>query len=386
MYNTPIMENVIIATVLSFIATYLSIPVLIKVAEVKHLFDEPDARKSHKVRIPTLGGIGFFAGFILAAAVCAPLTDKSPFQYFAAAFFVTFLVGLKDDLVGLSPVKKLIGQMIASFAVIYLGNIQIHSMYGFLGMNELPEHISLILTYFTFLVTINAFNLIDGVDGLAGGIGLLVSAVLGTYFMEVGEVFYAVLGFAMAGGLAAFLIYNVSPARIFMGDTGSLILGLLNTILIVKFIDIAGNPAGRLPVNSVPAVAVAILIVPLFDTLRVFAVRMLNGRSPFSADRNHIHHYLLDLGLNHRQTTMVAVFVNVLFIAGAFAFQNLGTGSLLLGMLTLASAGTGVLYLLRKRREHAAVVIPKLSSVPEMGKMKGTKILHVTTNGVLEDK
>ncbi|PUZ27767.1 UDP-N-acetylmuramyl pentapeptide phosphotransferase/UDP-N-acetylglucosamine-1-phosphate transferase [Chitinophaga costaii] len=380
------MENVIIATVLSFIVTYLSIPVLIKVAEVKHLFDEPDERKSHKVRIPTLGGIGFFAGFILAAATCAPLADRSPFQYFAAAFFVMFLVGLKDDLVGLSPVKKLIGQMIASFAVIYLGNIQIHSMYGFLGMHELPEHISLLLTYFTFLVTINAFNLIDGVDGLAGGIGLLVSAVLGTYFIEVGEVFYAVLGFAMAGGLAAFLIFNISPARIFMGDTGSLILGLLNTILIVKFIDVAGNPAARLPVNSVPAVAVAILIVPLFDTLRVFAVRMLNGRSPFSADRNHIHHYLLDLGLNHRQTTMVAVFVNVLFIAGAFVFQNLGTGTLLVAMTFLSSLGTGVLYMLRKRRDQPSVVITSLSQVPEMSKIKGTKILHVTTNGVLEDK
>lgn len=380
------MENVIIATVLSFVVTYLSIPVLIKVAQVKHLFDEPDERKAHVARTPTLGGIGFFAGFILAAGVCAPLTDKSPFQYFTAAFFVIFLVGLKDDMVGLSPVKKLIGQLIASFAVIYLGNIQIHSMYGFLGMHELPEHISLLLTYFTFLVTINAFNLIDGVDGLAGGIGLLVSAVLGTYFMEVGETFYAVLGFAMAGGLAAFLVFNVSPARIFMGDTGSLLLGLLNTILIVKFIEVAGNPAGRLPVNSVPAVAVAILIVPLFDTLRVFSVRMLSGRSPFSADRNHIHHYLLDLGLNHRQTTMVAVVTNVLFIAGAFMFQDLGTGTLLILMVAAASIGTGVLYMLRKRREQPAVVITNISSVPEMSTVKGTKILHVTTNGVLEDK
>jgi UDP-N-acetylmuramyl pentapeptide phosphotransferase/UDP-N-acetylglucosamine-1-phosphate transferase len=382
------MENVLIATVLSFVVTYFAIPVLIRVAELKHLYDEPDERKSHKLRIPTLGGIAFFSGFIMASAVCVPALADSPFQYMVAAFLVIFMVGMKDDVIGLSPLKKLIGQLVASFAVIYLGNLQITSMYGFLGIGTLAPHFSLLLTYFTFLVIINAFNLIDGVDGLAGSIGMLVSGVLGTYFLYTGDLLYAVMGFAMAGGLAAFLIFNISPARIFMGDTGSLMIGLVNSILIVKFIEEAGNPAGKLPVESVPAVAVAILILPLFDTLRVFAIRMFQGRSPFAADRNHIHHYLLALGLSHKQTTLVSVSVNAAYIALAFALQYMGTTYLLALVVGTAFALTGGVYWMKKRKESMLqpVVITAIQDVVENPPVAQPKILRVNPKGILQDK
>ncbi|NSL89042.1 glycosyltransferase family 4 protein [Chitinophaga solisilvae] len=378
------MENVLIATVLSFVVTYFSIPILIRVAELKHLYDEPDERKTHKQRIPALGGIGFFSGFIIAAAVCVPALQNSPFQYMMAAFFIIFMVGMKDDLVGLSPLKKLIGQLMASFAIIYLGNLQINSMYGFMGIYALPANISLMLTYFTFIVVINAFNLIDGVDGHAGSIGLLVSAILGAYFLHVGEITYAVLGFAMAGGLASFLIYNISPARIFMGDTGSLLIGIVNAVLVLKFIDVAGNPAGKMPVGATPAVAIAILIVPLFDTLRVFAVRMLKGKSPFSADRNHIHHYLLDLKLDHRQTTLVSVGVNAAFIVAAFLLQDMGTTWLTLLVVAAATTFTGGLYLARKRKMAVKTTVTTITQPAAQG--AAPKVLRVTTGGILQDK
>lgn len=384
------MENVLIATVLSFVITYFAIPVLIRVAELKHLYDEPDERKSHKARIPTLGGIGFFSGFVMASAVCVPAFADSPFQYMVAAFIVIFMVGMKDDIVGLSPLKKLIGQLMASFAVIYLGNLQISSMYGIMGIDALPPHFSLLLTYFTFLVIINAFNLIDGVDGLAGSIGMLVSGVLGTYFLYTGELLYAVMGFAMAGGLAAFLIYNISPARIFMGDTGSLMVGLVNAILVVKFIEVAGNPAGKLPVTSVPIVAIAILIMPLFDTLRVFAIRMMNGRSPFSADRNHIHHYLLELGLNHKQTSVVMVMINAGYIALAFALQDIGSAYLLSSILGSALLLTGILYQIKKRKEAMlrALTVAAIKDAADEAQVTANppKILRVNTKGILQDK
>lgn len=380
------MENVLIATVLSFVVTYFSIPILIKVAELKHLYDEPDERKSHKLRIPTLGGIGFFSGFIVAATICVPALANSPFQYLVAAFFIIFLVGMKDDIVGLSPLKKLIGQLVASFAVIYLGNIQINSMYGFMGIYTLPPHFSLLLTYFTFIVVVNAFNLIDGVDGQAGSIGLLVSAVLGAYFLHVGELTFAVLGFALAGGLASFLIYNISPARIFMGDTGSLLVGLVNAVLVVKFIEVAGNPAGKMPVSATPAVAIALLIVPLFDTLRVFAVRMMQGRSPFSADRNHIHHYLLDLKLNHKQTTLVSVTASAVYIVAAYALQGLGTTWLTLLIVGSAMLFTYLLYAARKRKITAAKAVPVAVPAHVQAPVASTKILRVNPEGVLQDK
>lgn len=383
------MENVLIATVLSFVVTYFAIPVLIRVAELKHLYDEPDERKSHKARIPTLGGIGFFSGFVMASAVCVPALVDSPFQYMVAAFLVIFMVGMKDDIVGLSPLKKLIGQLMASFAVIYLGNLQINSMYGLMGMYALPPHFSLLLTYFTFLVIINAFNLIDGVDGLAGSIGMLVAGVLATYFLYTGELLYAVMGFALAGGLAAFLIYNISPARIFMGDTGSLLVGLVNAILIVKFIEVAGNPSGKLPVESVPAVAIAILILPLFDTLRVFSIRMMHGRSPFSADRNHIHHYILALGLNHKQTTLICVTVNAIYIAVAFAFQEVGATYLLLLVVGSAMVLTGLLYHMKRRKEAVVRTLAMSAireSIDDSTTITQPKVLRINTKGMLQDK
>lgn len=382
------MENVIIATVLSFVITYFAIPVLIKVAELKHLYDEPDERKSHKSRIPTLGGLGFFAGFVLAASVCAPPHKSFPLQYLFAAFFVIFIVGMKDDIVGLSPVKKLIGQLVAAFAIIYLGDLQISSMYGFLGLGELPYHLSLLLTYFTFIVVINAFNLIDGVDGLAGSIGMLVAATFGAYFLYVDEMLYAVMGFAMAAGLAAFLIYNITPAKIFMGDTGSLLVGLVNATLAVKFIEVAGDPASKSPVMAVPAIAFAILIVPLFDTLRVFSIRMSRGRSPFTADRHHIHHYMLALGLSHRQTTLVAVLFNAGFIALAFSLQSIGTTYLMLLVGSLALGMTTALYLLKKRKETPQPIIISTPSEPKEVPHGITKpkILRVNTEGMLQDK
>ncbi|WP_246008176.1 MraY family glycosyltransferase [Chitinophaga lutea] len=355
---------------------------------MKHLYDEPDERKSHKSRIPTLGGLGFFAGFMLASAVCVPSQQAFPLQYLLAAFFVIFIVGIKDDLVGLSPMKKLVGQLVAAFAVIYLGNLQIRNMYGFFGMEELPYHFSLLLTYFTFIVVINAFNLIDGIDGLAGSIGLLVSAVLGAYFLYTNELLYAVMGFAMAAGLAAFLIYNITPARIFMGDTGSLLVGLVNAALIVKFIEVAGNPAGKMPIQSVPAIAFAILIIPLFDTLRVFAIRMSRGRSPFTADRHHIHHYMLALGLTHSQATLVAVLSNIGFIVLAFGLQDLGTTTLLCLIGGLALGATTVLFMLKKRKENearAAILVPEPQEIPSESITK-PKILRVNTESILQDK
>jgi UDP-N-acetylmuramyl pentapeptide phosphotransferase/UDP-N-acetylglucosamine-1-phosphate transferase len=277
---------------------------------------------------------------------------------------------------------------VAAFAIIYLVNLQINSAFGFFGLQELPSHLSSLLTYFTVLVIINAFNLIDGVDGQAGSIGMLVSAILGAYFLHVGELVYAVMGFSLAAGLAGFLIYNISPAKIFMGDTGSLLIGTVNAILIIKFIEVGGNPASKMPIESVPAVAFGILIVPLFDTLRVFSIRMMRGRSPFSADRNHIHHYLLALDMNHKQTTMTTVLANAGFIVLAYALRGLGTTQLLAFELVLATGLTYSLYLLKRKRAEKMVRLAEEAAAValEVQHISKTKILRVTNDGILENK
>lgn len=169
------MFDVLLSIAISFTITFLAIPAVINVAEMKKLFDMPDERKVHHSPITPLGGLGIFAGFVFACLLTLHFSQYSDLQYFIAASLVIFFLGLKDDILIISPVKKFIGQVLAAFIIIYYGGIQIRSMHGFLGIYQLPEMFSLLLTYFAVIVVINSFNLIDGIDGLAGSLGLLSS-------------------------------------------------------------------------------------------------------------------------------------------------------------------------------------------------------------------
>jgi len=343
------MDKILLGTSLAFFITFAAIPVIIQVADAKKLFDVPDERKVHLSPIPSLGGLGIFAGLILSFLVTFPISLAAEFQYFFAAALVIFFLGLKDDIMVISAVKKLIGQFIAAFLIIYKGGIQIKSMHGFFGVYELPEVMSLALTYLTVIVIINSFNLIDGVDGLAGSLGLMTALIFGSYFYYVGQLPYSILAFILAGSLLGFLIFNHSPARIFMGDTGSLLLGLINSILVIRFISTADNPTSIFQLSSSPAIGFAILMVPLFDTIRVFSVRILNRRSPFSPDRNHIHHMLLDKGLSHSAVTYTCVGLNLLFIAFAFYARDWGSTFVILTMIGVAATGTAFLFYTNNR-------------------------------------
>ena len=343
------MLNIIIASILSFLITFFAIPVIIQVAKEKKLFDEPGERKIHKTVIPTLGGLGIFAGFIFSLLICLPTSFSVDIQYLTAAFIVIFFLGMKDDVLVLSVSKKFIGQIIAAAILIRFGGISINNMHGFLNIYELPQAAGNLLTLFTITVITNSFNLIDGIDGLAGSLGLLTTSVLGTYFMLNDHVGEATLAFTMAGSLLGFLIYNFSPAKIFMGDTGSLLLGLLNAILVIKFINFSSDPAAVIPIEAAPAIGFAVLIIPLFDTLRVFALRILYGRSPFKPDRNHIHHIMLDLGLTHRQITIVCFLTNGAFIALAYSLRYMGTTLVIAALLLACFLLSGGIQLLRMR-------------------------------------
>ena len=162
--------------------------------------------------------------------------------------------------------KKFIGQVLAAFLIIYYGSIQIQSMHGFFGVYQLPEMFSLILTYFAVIVIINSFNLIDGVDGLAGSLGLMAALLFGIYFLQVDMLHIHILAFSLAGSLLAFLIFNFQPAKIFMGDTGSLLIGAINAILVIKFINVANAPDVSFPSDFTCAIGFTILMIPLLDT------------------------------------------------------------------------------------------------------------------------
>ncbi|MEX0636149.1 MAG: MraY family glycosyltransferase [Ferruginibacter sp.] len=371
------MDNILLSAALAFIITFFSIPVIIQIAKQKKLFDEPDERKVHKTVIPTLGGLGIFAGFIVAFLMGTPPSMSAQLQFFVAACVVIFFLGLKDDILVISASKKFIGQLIAAGIIIKFGGIQINNMHGFLGIYEIPAFAGVLFTLFTIIVITNSFNLIDGVDGLAGTLGLMTTLLFGTYFYMAGELTFAVMAFSLAGSLFSFLIYNSSPAKIFMGDTGSLLLGLINSILVIKFINVAGTPGAALEIAAAPAIGFAILLIPLFDTLRVFGLRILHRRSPFSPDRNHVHHFLLDLGFSHKKVTMCCVGANIAFIALAISLKDLGP-TVVIGILMLGAVSViSFVYHLRQKRIHTFIEHKESKEL-----IKRHKIINLVTESV----
>jgi UDP-N-acetylmuramyl pentapeptide phosphotransferase/UDP-N-acetylglucosamine-1-phosphate transferase len=378
------MLDVILTASVAFIISFLAIPVVLQIAQQKNLYDVPDERKVHASPVPSLGGVGIFGGFILACLLSIQGYANPEFQYFFAAAIVIFFLGLKDDLIVLSATKKFIGQVIAASILIHLGGVRLDSMHGLFGFYNLPEGFGLALSYLTIIVIINSFNLIDGVDGLAASLGILSMLIFGTYFFIISQQAYALLSFAMAGSLIAFLIFNHHPAKIFMGDSGSLMIGLVNAILVIRFINIADSAAVSLPIGSVVAIGFSVLIVPLLDTLRVFAIRIFNGRSPFTPDRNHIHHLLLDRGLSHSAVTFICVSINIIFIALAYLTRNLGPNYVLFMMLALSFSGIGFLYYHRPRR--TMVVAKKLSGAAELKTASKVVNLSQDTAATAEEK
>jgi len=370
------MLDILLTASVAFIITFLAIPVILQVAEQKKLYDVPDERKVHTRLVASLGGVGIFGGFLLASLLSIQGYLNPEFQYFFAAALVIFFLGLKDDIMIISATKKFIGQIIAASILIHLGGIRLDSMHGLLGFNELPEGFGLALSYLTIIVVINSFNLIDGIDGLAASLGILTMVVFGTYFYAIDYQAYALLAFSLASSLAAFMIFNHHPAKIFMGDSGSLMIGLVNAILVIKFINVADSTFVKIPISSAVPIGFAVLIVPLFDTLRVFSIRIINGRSPFTPDRNHVHHLLLDRGFGHAAVTLICVTVNIGFILLAWLGRSLGPNYLMFVITALAFSGLGLLYYGKSRRrrmvvakqEHGAARLKTASRVVTLAK------------------
>jgi UDP-N-acetylmuramyl pentapeptide phosphotransferase/UDP-N-acetylglucosamine-1-phosphate transferase len=346
------MVTLVAAAVTAFFISFLLIPIIIQFSKEKNLVDMPGRRKIHKKVTPSLGGIGIFLGFLVATLLWVNTQYWSNLRYLLIAQSILFFVGLRDDLLPLSPITKLVGQVVASAILVVFMDLRLQSFHGIFGIYDLHPLISYIFTFFTMLVIINSFNLIDGLDGLAGLLGIISSFVLGIWFFLAGEHMFAILALAMTGALLAFLWYNWEPSRIFMGDTGSMILGLTLSVLIIRFIDLHRV----IPVESTirfaaaPTAAIAIILVPLTDTLRVFIIRILRGQSPFSADKNHIHHHLMRLGFSHSQTALMLGFLQLGFIGLTVGLRNYSNAVVLPLLIVLAFSFTLLLdRLLRKK-------------------------------------
>jgi UDP-N-acetylmuramyl pentapeptide phosphotransferase/UDP-N-acetylglucosamine-1-phosphate transferase len=317
--------SLLLAVVTSFLGAFLILPVLIRYTLTKNLVDEPGRRKIHKRKTPSLGGIAIFAGFLIASFIWIDVTNWVGDRYLIGSLIIIFLVGVRDDLVPFSARNKLVGQ-IAAIIVLLFSGIRIHSLYGLFGFNAIPLTIGIPLTFLFVLIVTNAFNLIDGLDGLAGTLSVISYLAFGIWFFLVGENLFALLCFCMIGGILAFLVFNWEPAEIFMGDSGAMVSGLMLSILTIHFMNTNETLPGDSPVKyqSTIGAAICFIVVPLCDTVRIIILRLSKGKSLFTADKNHLHHGLVRLGLTHSKATQFLGLTSVIFIGAAFLMRSQG--------------------------------------------------------------
>lgn len=342
----------------SFLITYLAIPTIIKISRRKNLMDEPGARSSHLRKIPNLGGIAVF----FSLGVCAPIFAYELFdryKFLFASLIILFFVGVMDDIMVLRAYKKLLAQILVSSLMVICSDVRITSLFGLFGVYEINYFVSVIFSIVTFIILINAFNLIDGIDGLAGSYTIATSALFGISFYRLGSLNYplVILCVILIAASLGFLVYNLSNKRstkIFMGDTGSMILGFLLAFTAISFIDIfiAKKDHVFYHLESAPVIAVAILILPIIDTMTVIITRLYHKKSVLSPDKNHIHHKLLNLDLTHKRSTAYIIAYYLFIIVVAYFSRHLNVNVLLSLIMVLGFLGAYLpIFLLRFKKD-----------------------------------
>jgi UDP-N-acetylmuramyl pentapeptide phosphotransferase/UDP-N-acetylglucosamine-1-phosphate transferase len=333
-YPVPVIQ-VIAAFVIGFILVYISIPVIVRISEMKNLTDEPSDRRINKTVVPNLGGVAIFIGISIATLLSLHQFEFIEFRYIQAALIILFFIGIKDDILVIAPDKKFMAQILCALILIVFGDIRFTNLHWIFGVYHINFFWSLIITVTAIVAIINSINLVDGIDGLAASIGVYASVIFGTKFLITGNSAYGVLCGAVAGSLIAFLWFNLfgGKYKIFLGDTGSLILGLLIAVMAIQYNEFALSFPSQERAFS-PIFSLAILATPLADMIRVFTLRIMKGKSPFAPDLNHIHHRLLRLGYSHLQSTLIILVFNGVIIILAFAFRFLNK-HLLMGLLIL---------------------------------------------------
>jgi len=311
----------LLCLVTAFIVTLLAIPPLIYFIKRYKLFDQPGVRKEHTIPIPTMGGLAIFTGMCAALLIWFPFTNNLTQVCFFFSILVLTGLGIMDDLKDLSARYKFIIQ-IGLATLIALSGIRITSFEGLFGVYELSLSAQYTMTILAIVGITNAINLIDGIDGLAGGLSFMTLITLGIFLTIAKDANTALIAFAISGGVLAFLYFNLNPARIFMGDTGSLVLGFIISVLCIRFMQI--NPGNSTSVISfAPVFTLGLVMIPVFDTMRVFGMRIWRGKSPFVADRTHIHHLLTNAGISHAMSTRIICFVHAIILIDVYVMRNL---------------------------------------------------------------
>lgn len=339
------------AFVLAFLIAYRAFPTILYVAKTKHLMDEPDSRSMHSHKTPTFGGIGIFLSLVIVMSIVGAMLNTKVLLLVMGGLTILFFLGLKDDLTTLPAHRKFFGQLFAAALLIVFTDTRISDFSNIFGINELPYWISLVFTLFVYVLIINAYNLIDGIDGLAGSIALLLSVVFMLLFYHLDDLSLATISVALAGALIAFLRMNFSTKnKLFMGDTGSMIVGFLLAFFAVSFISQSQNTPRSDFFLGAPALVLAMLFYPLADTFRVFFIRVFFLKtSPFHPDNNHIHHRFIKAGFCHKTTTGIVVVINFIIIAIAYNLLHLNLNLQICLLFVYGSLLYSIPFMLKKK-------------------------------------
>lgn len=287
----------------------------------------------HHDSTPRLGGLAIFASFASALTIFGNFSrDGDALQQILAGCILLFFVGVKDDIAPVTAFKKFFVQVLATGIVVFLGDIRVTSLHGFLEVIGLTNiGLSYAFTFVTIIAVTNSINLIDGLNGLAGSLLVFISLLFGLLFYQMNSPL-AILAFSMGGAVLGFLRYNFVEGKIFMGDSGSLVAGFVVAVLGIQFLESDLSES-----SMTPYLTISILVIPLFDTTRVFVIRMLQGKSPFTPDKNHIHHKLIRYGFSHITTVLILLLVNLFIVVYAYFLGGvIGINWFVLSIICLA--------------------------------------------------
>lgn len=329
---------IIFASISAFAISFLFMPMLINILQEGRLLDEGGKRKIHKGHVPSMGGIVMFIAFTFSVLAWLPTNPFFDRNYLLGAISLVALLGIRDDFSPVSPKQKLLVQLIAAGIIVFLLNIRIYSFHGFLGIETIPDWLSYIFTILFIIFITNAFNLIDGIDGLAGAIGAISLCFFGVWLYFAGYPAHSIIAITLVGSILGFLCYNWTPASIFMGDTGSLVIGFILSICSIWCINLNAS----LPdeswshLNAPLSLVLGVLLFPVFDTTRVFILRIRKGASPFKPDKRHTHHQVLRMTKSHAKTTFIIASIYVMILLLVMALAKIVSDNILIPLIVIS--------------------------------------------------
>ena len=319
--------HIILPTLLAFLGTLWIHPKILKISIMKNLVDNPDARKLQRNPVPVMGGIAVFFGIVIGICSSQTMLDDSTVFRLIAAMLIMLYVGTIDDILDLSPFIRFFIEILIVGWLMYVNRASINSLWGLWGVTEIPLWLSGPLTIFAAVGIINAINLIDGVNGLSSGFCFMASVMFAIIFHKSGNSVMTIIAISAAGAIVPFFLHNVfgNSTKMFIGDGGTLVIGTMMSMFVISILntdskcsEFAARGMGLVPFT------LAVLSIPVFDTLRVMTTRIINKKSPFSPDKTHLHHLFIELGFSHIGTTLSILTINFLIVIAWFMSYKLG--------------------------------------------------------------